>query len=63
MARTIILSTAMYVFIVTFSAMKMMMMVMMMMMMMLSSSHIPSWEFITNCSFGLVTLIMTVPQQ
>ena len=62
MARTIILSTAMYVFIVTFSAMKMMMMVMMMMMM-LSSSHIPSWEFITNCSFGLVTLIMTVPQQ
>ena len=26
-------------------------------------SHIPSLEFITNCSFGLVTLIMTVPQQ
>ena len=33
------------------------------MMVMLSSSHIPSLESITNCSIGLVTLIMTMPQQ
>ena len=58
MARTIILSTAMYVFIITFSVMKMVMM-----MVMLSSSHIPSLESITNCSIGLVVLIMTMPQQ
>ena len=58
MARTIILSTAMYVFIITFSVMKMVMM-----MVMLSSSHIPSLESITNCSIGLVILIMTMPQQ
>ena len=34
-----------------------------MMMVMLSSSHIPSLESITNCSIGLVILIMTMPQQ